>query len=401
MSRHRLPAVMPTSTEAPATEAPVAANKPAIPGGNTFHRYPFWAPRFWHGMTTGVWLRLVVRNHFRISFLRWGLFFTVTCVSVLNTFLWLVQKLFLGRRVERTKLEQPPVFIIGHWRSGTTYLHELLVLDDRFAYPTTYQCFAPTHFLISNWFVTQFMNFLLPSKRPMDNMAAGWHLPQEDEFALCNLGLGSPYFTMAFPNEPPQDEEYLDLKELSVDERERWKRGVLGFLKHVAYHQPDKPIVLKSPPHTARVRTLLELFPEARFVHIVRDPHVVFLSTLRLWRSLYQVQGLQVDDGHDVSEYVLEAFERMYRSLEEDRDLLRPSQFYEVRYEDLVRDPLGQLQAMYDQLGLGDFEHVRPTLEVHLQRTKDYKTNKFELSDDTKRLVDQRWGEFAQRYGYV
>ncbi len=108
-----------------------------------------------------------------------------------------------------------------------------------------------------------------------------------------------------------------------------------------------------------------------------------------------------MDDGHDVSEYVLEAFERMYRSLEEDRQLLRPSQFYEVRYEDLVRDPLGQLQALYDQLGLGDFEHVRPTLEAHLQRTKDYKTNKFELSDDTRRLVDQRWGEFARTYGYA
>jgi omega-hydroxy-beta-dihydromenaquinone-9 sulfotransferase len=392
---------MPTSTEAPAAERPVAApTKPAIPGGDKFHRYPFWAPRFWHGMTTGVWLRLVGRNRFRISFLRLGLFCTVTTVSLINTFLWLVQKLIFGRRIERIPLKHAPIFIVGHWRSGTTYLHELMVLDDRFSYPTTYQCFAPSHFLVSNWFVTHFMNFLLPSKRPMDNMATGWRLPQEDEFALCNLGLGSPYFTMAFPNQPPQGEEYLDLKELSDAERERWKEVMLSFLKHVAYHQPDKPIVLKSPPHTARVRTLLELFPQAKFVHIVRDPYVVFLSTVRLWRSLYQVQGLQIDDGHDVSEHVLAAFERMYRSLEEDRELLPPSQFYEVRYEDLVRDPVGQLQSMYEQLNLGDFEHVRPNLAAQVQRSKDYKTNKYEISDDAKQLVDDRWGDFARRYGY-
>ena len=35
-----------------------------------------------------------------------------------------------------------------------------------------------------------------------------------------------------------------------------------------------KRIVLKSPAHTARVRVLLELFPKARFVHIIRDPVV-------------------------------------------------------------------------------------------------------------------------------
>jgi hypothetical protein len=311
-----------------------------------------------------------------------------------------VQKALLGRRVEHSTIEHPPVFIIGHWRSGTTYLHELLVLDDRFAYPTTYECFAPSHFLISNWLVARYMKFLLPSKRPMDNMAAGWHLPQEDEFALCNLGLGSPYKTMAFPNLPPQDVEYLDLKELSAQERARWKRGMFSFLKHVTYRKP-RPIVLKSPPHTARVRTLLELFPDAKFVHIVRDPVNVYMSTVRLWRSLYQVQGLQADNGHDITDYVLSTFERMYRSFEEDRPLLNGNQYYEVRYEDLVSDPVGQIRAMYQQLNLGDFGHVRPRLEAFLEAKKDYQTNRFEPPEEIRSLVAERWGEFARKYGYA
>ncbi len=391
---------MATEIAAPSqTALPPAKTAAAVPGGK-FHRYPFWAPRFWHGMTLGVWLRFAAANGFRISPTRWPMALGITIVSLFNSALWLLQKLLLGRRIERSAIEHPPVFIIGHWRSGTTYLHELLVLDDRFTYPTTYECFAPSHFLISNWLVARYMKFLLPSKRPMDNMAAGWHLPQEDEFALCNLGLGSPYKTMGFPNRPPQDAEYLDLKELSSIDRDRWKRGMLSFLKHVAYRKP-RPIVLKSPPHTARVRTLLELFPDAKFVHIVREPVNVFMSTVRLWRSLYQVQGLQADNGHDVTEYVLSTFERMYRSFEEDRPLLTEDQYYEVRYEDLVADPVAQIRAMYEQLDLGDFAQLRPRLEAFLEAKKDYQTNRFEPPEEIRTMVAERWGEFAKRYGYA
>ena len=386
-----------TTRKSDSTEKPAA--KPAgVPGGE-FHRYPWWAPRFWHGMTLGVWLRFVVQNRFRVSPSRWPMAVGVTIVSLLNTALRLLQIVLFGRRVKRSTLEHPPIFIIGHWRSGTTYLHELLVLDNRFAFPTTYECFAPSHFLVSAWLVARYMKFLLPEKRPMDNMATGWDLPQEDEFALCNLGLGSPYKTMGFPNLPPQDVEYLDLKELSDEERRQWRRGVLSFLKHVAYRKP-RPIVLKSPPHTARVRTLLELFPGAKFIHIVRDPVKVYMSTVRLWRSLYEVQGLQADNGHDVSEYVLTTFERMYGSFEEDRPLLKPGQYYEVRYEDLVRAPADQLRAIYEALSLGDFEQVRPRLEEFLEAKKDYKTNRFEAPEEVRTMVAERWGEYAKRYGY-
>jgi hypothetical protein len=351
-------------------------------------------------MTVGVWLRFAARNGFRISPTRWPMAVLITLVSLFNTLLWLVKELIYGGGVEKSELTHAPIFIVGHWRSGTTYLHELLVLDDRFAFPTTYECFAPSHFLVSDWLIARYMKFLLPSKRPMDNMAAGWDLPQEDEFALCNLGVGSPYTTMGFPNRPPQDVEYLDLKDLDETQRARWKAGMLSFLKDVAYRKP-RPIVLKSPAHTARIRTLLELFPQAKFVHIVRDPVNVFMSTVRLWRSLYDVQGLQVDDGHDITEYVLSTFERMYDSFEEDRTLLKENQYYEVRYEDLVADPVEQVRAMYQKLDLGDFEHVRPKLEAFLEAKKDYQTNRFEPPEEVRAIVGERWGEFARRYGYA
>ena len=105
--------------------------------------YPAWSPRFWHGMAVSSWLRLMLPRLHRIHPLRMPMALIVTGCSVVNSVLSLLQKLVYGRAIARTELDQAPIFILGHWRSGTTYLHELLVLDERFAFPTTYECFAP------------------------------------------------------------------------------------------------------------------------------------------------------------------------------------------------------------------------------------------------------------------
>src|SRR5207253_2727392 len=105
------------------------------------------------------------------------------------------------------------------------------------------------------------------------------------------------------------------------------------FLKQVVY-KSGKRLVLKSPPHTARVKTLKEMFPKAIFIHIVRDPYVVFSSTVNLWKILYRTHGLQVPTFAGLEEDVLRTFTRMYERLEEGKKLLGPEQFYELRYED-------------------------------------------------------------------
>ena len=221
-----------------------------------------WIPRFWDGMGFSTWLRLLVRNRFAIAPSRVPMAIIVTVVSLMNSFFWLVQAALYGRKIAATEVEDDPIFVIGHWRSGTTLLHELLILDPRHTYADTFACFAPSHFLVSGWLFKPLLRALLPAKRPMDNMAAGWDRPQEDEFALCNLGVPSPYLTISFPNRPPQCEEYLDLARLSPRQRERWKRGLMWFLRCVTLRQ-RKRIVLKSPQHTCRVKTLLEMFPRA------------------------------------------------------------------------------------------------------------------------------------------
>jgi hypothetical protein len=360
--------------------------------------YHFWAARFWHGMLLGSWLRLVRRNGVRISLTRWPLAFTITCATVFNSLVRPLQELLLGAQIARTQIKDAPIFIVGHWRSGTTLLHELLVLDARYTFPTTYECLAPNHFLISAWLVTRF-KFLLPERRPMDNMAAGWDRPQEDEFALCNMGLPSPYLTMAFPNEPPQHSEYLTLEGLSEPEVQRWKAGLEWFLKRITFRNP-KRIILKSPPHTGRIKTLLELFPDARFVHIVRDPYALFGSTVKLWKTLYKFQALQEPNHDCLEEYVFSCFERIYEKFQRDRELVDPARFFEVRYEDLVRSPIEQMRALYEHLGLGDFDTALPKLQAYFKDREDYRTGTYPIPDELRERIDRRWGPYMRRYGY-
>jgi omega-hydroxy-beta-dihydromenaquinone-9 sulfotransferase len=358
-----------------------------------------WIPRFWDGMNISGWLGLLVRNHFAIAPQRIAMAIIVFMVSLVNFVLWAIQTIFLGRRIKRTMLKDDPIFVIGHWRSGTTLLHELLVLDGRNTFPDTYACFAPNHFLISAWIFKPLLNFLLPASRPMDNMAAGWDRPQEDEFALCNMGVRSPYLTIVFPNRPPQDQDYLDLEGLQPEAIGRWKSKLLWFLQCLTLRK-DKRIVLKSPPHTCRIKVLLDLFPKAKFVHIVRDPYVLFPSTVNLWKRLYKDQGLQSPKCVGLDEHVFKTFERMYEVFERDRHLIGPGQFCEVHYEDLISQPIRQMQRIYEELELGDFDAARPAIETYMAGQKDYKTNRYKITDEQRAEITRRWEKYLVQYGY-
>jgi hypothetical protein len=344
---------------------------------------------------------LLTRNRFNVAPVRWSMVATVTATSILNSFSSVFERLLFNHRIRQVKLKEPPLFVLGHWRSGTTLLHELLMMDPRHTCPNTYQTMAPHHFLWTEWFLPSLIRWALPKKRPMDAMNAGWDRPQEDEFALVNLGMPSPYLVWAFPNHGPVADEYLDLRNLTEDERERWKRTWRDFVHRVAL-LGNQRIVLKSPTHTARLRTILEVFPDAKFVHIVRDPLVVFPSTVRLWKSLSEVQGFQHlrKDAGWIDRHVLDTFVRMYECFEQDRELVPPGRLIDIRYEDLTADPVQQMSHVYQELDLGDFGEVEPGIMRYAMKSRDYKTNKYQLPPEIADQVRGRWAPFFQRYGY-
>lgn len=360
-----------------------------------------WAPHFWIGCDAFAWSRLLVRSRFAVHWSKWYVAAAVTVISVAHTALRCLQRVLYGRRVDRTPLSQAPVFIIGHWRSGTTLLHELLIRDPRHACPTTYECLAPHHFLISRSWLPRLFWWLMPSRRPMDNMPAGWDRPQEDEFALCMLGQPSPYLRMAFPNTLPADDGSLDLTGLTGPELRDWKRAFRRFMREVTFVNRGRRLILKSPPHTSRIPTLLSLFPDARFVHIVRDPYVVYPSTINLWQALYRYQGLQRPTFEGLRDDVFETYVRMYDRLNDTRDLVPAGRFFELRYEDLLCDPVRCLETLYRAVDLGDFEPARKHVEAYVAGMRNYETNRYELTSEDRETITRRWGHIARQYGYT
>lgn len=361
---------------------------------------PSWhSAAIWMGADFFALLRIFYKNGFRIRPWYLGDALIDFAFSLGNTSLKGLEYLLYERRIYRVELADDPVFIIGHWRTGTTMLHELFALDERFRCPNTYECFVPNHFVLTERWLKSWSGFVLPPNRPFDNMEMGWDLPQEDEFALMNLGRPSPYASIAFPNCPPLDWNHLDLTELRPAELRRWQKSLVRFVKQLIYVKSGR-VVLKSPTHTSRVPALLEIFPKARFINLVRNPYKVFPSTVRLWKGLYSSHGYQKPKFAGLEERVFESFEKMHERLEATRSLILPDRICDLRYEDLVRDPVGQTRALYERLELGDFTPVAPAIEAYCARHADYKTNRHELAPEIRTEIARRWRPYFERYGY-
>lgn len=379
-----------------------AAKSKSVPSKTRTNFYPFWSPRFWHGMQIGDYLKLLASNRFRVDLSRWPMAGGVAFCSAVNWSLGVLQKLTCGRRVANTKIEQPPLFVIGHWRSGTTLLHELLALDERFSYPSTYDCFCPHHFLLTRPYFSWLVSAVLPKHRPMDKMVNGVDLPQEDEFALCTLGAPTPYFRVAFPNGPVVHEEFFDMENVAQDKLDRFHDALTYFLRALTYRD-KKRLILKSPPHTGRIGRLTSWFPGAKFVHISRNPYEVFASTIRLWKSLDTVQGFQkprYDDAalHDL---IFKGYDLMYGGyFRHSRNLIDNQQLLEIRYEDLVAQPRQTVEKIYQTLELGDFESIAPKIEQYFAKRKDYRANQNPVDDSLKAEIKKRWHQYIDQYGY-
>jgi hypothetical protein len=303
-------------------------------------------------MGLGGWLRLLARQRFRIGPRYIPAALVTTLHAPLNSMLGLVQKAIYRQRIAAVQLDPPPVFILGHWRCGTTLLHELLALHPAHSAPSNVQCLLPSHFLLTERWARLLLARVLPEQRVMDPMRLGADSPQEDEFALCNLGLPSPYLWIAFPN-GGYDRNWEALTGLPDKCVLRWKTSYLAFLKSVALARPGR-LVIKNPLHSFRIPILEELFPGARYIHITRHPAETFSSSMRMWRALRAHHGYQTADDAGLERHVLETGLRLYGAIAEGRASVSDDRWCETRYEDLVAHPHEVLAHIHDKLQLAD-----------------------------------------------
>ena len=351
------------------------------------------------GITTGDWFRLLRENHFRVDLVYWHRVAFVTLLSAINSFHRRREEKLFSEQVAVTSV-LPPVFILGHWRSGTTHLHNLLAQDGRFAFANTYQVVNPHTFLTTEEVNSRRFAWMLPKTRPMDAMAMDFQSPQEDEFAPCLMSLRSLYLGISFPRHEARYARYLTFDGVPETEIDEWKNALLWFFKKLTFKY-GKPLVLKSPPHTARVRLLLEMFPDARFVHIHRHPYEVFQSCRHYHDTATWYSYLQRPDLERIDEEILGRYQRMYDAYFRDRPLIREERFHEIRFEDLERDPIGELRGLYGKLGLGDFSEAEPAIRRYLESISGYRKNRFATLDEAAReKVARAWKRGFDEWNY-
>ena len=306
-----------------------------------------------------------------------------------------------GRRIRQAEIHPQPLFLLGFWRSGTTLLHNLLAMDSQWGFVNTYQAAMPDSFLAGQRRVRRMIESRLPVDRGVDNIPVDLAMPQEEEIALmCSSGL-SPYVSLNFPRTADGTLEYLFPGDgLSRRNRERWQAEYIKLLKAASLYMAGKPLVLKSPSNTSRIAALLELFPEARFVYLQRNPYDTLRSYVHLLRLMNGWHALQSVDFDELLLRQVKIYRRMAEAYLVQRELIPAGRLVEIRYEELEQDKMGQMRRIYEALGLDGYDDFEPRLAEYVTSIADFQKNPAHVSPQVIELVNEYVPFLVSQYSY-
>ena len=333
---------------------------------------------------------------------RYGLrLLLIIVTSVVSAPLRLLESLRYGRVINETKVHEMPIFIVGHWRSGTTHLHNLMIQDANFGFVSMYQSVVPECSLVGGHWLKRILARIIPLKRPMDNMEWPLDAPQEEEFPLAKMMPWGFYVNFLFPSKTRElFRRYVLMDEAPAGVEAEFLHNYLKILKIASLRCGGKRLVLKNPVNTARMTRLLKIFPNARFIHIHRSPYEVFMSTQGLHQNLLTLATLQKINLRTAKETVLILYESMMRRYFAERELVPSGHLVEVRYANLVQNPLGELERIYCQLQLPGFERALPAFTAYTNAQQSYEKNSHQISEADRCLVNEHWRFAFETLGY-
>jgi len=356
-----------------------------------FHQQPF------AGGSLSNWLRMLMRNRFRVSPVYVARAAYVSLLSTVTALPRLVEHRYDD---EIAGQDVSPVFILGHFRSGTTFLHTLMSHDPSLGYMSTFQTMLPGNFIWKAGLFKRILADSLPETRPMDNVEMAADYPYEEEYAVANICPYSFYHGWYFPRRMRHYFDRYALMQAPSREITGWKTIYDYLLRKVAYAAGQPRLLLKNPCNTARVKELLELYPDAKFVHIYRNPYHVFFSTRRLYDNILPLYALQEYDRDDVTENILYCYRAMYDRFFEQRSLIPDGNLVEIRYEDFVARPLDTLRHIYTRLNLPRFEEAEQHFADYVASQRDYTPRRYDIGRDMQERIYRHWHPTIDRWKY-
>jgi hypothetical protein len=298
-------------------------------------------------------------------------------------------------------MPESPVFILGHWRIVTTLLHNLLCQDKQFSYVTTYQGVFVNVFFSGRWFFRPIMKALMPDRRATDNVKLAAGLPQEEGFALANMGSFAFYTYWYFPKLwRTFYKKYVRCEHVSKTDILYYRKQYRKLIAQSIRFHGRKGFVSKNPPNTGRINELLEMFPNARFIYIYRNPMMVFQSTVHFFTDTMAALQMQKISKEELEELVFGCYQSLIQDYEQQKSLIPEGHLVEIRYEDFVKDPLPAIESIYTQLDLSSYADALPAFQTYLESQQKFHRTKRQFTEDEKVRVKQRLAFAFDLYGY-
>lgn len=351
------------------------------------------------GITFGHWLRLLKQNQFKVAPGALPKALMITYLSLLNSSVAKKEEKNFSEQIASTELVADPVFVLGHWRSGTTFLHNILSHDPRFAFTNIFECRNPLTFL-SRQKLFEMRKRIQAESRPTDNVQIDFTSPGEEEFPVAILSKMSPLYGWLFPNNDAYWERFATFEDVSQAEQDEWKSQFHYYLKKLTFLY-KKQLILKSPLNTGRIRLLHELYPQAKFIHIHRNPYHVFQSTRKMYDTAVKLSALNSGSERDVNQLILERYKTMYDAFMEQKELLTTESFCDVSFEKLESQPLDVLEKIYTDLKIAGFEQAIESFRPYLDSIKGYQKNAHpQLPDDLRKRINVAWEPYFKYWQY-
>ncbi len=353
------------------------------------------------GVRLDVWLKLLKENKIDKKFYLQAA--VITMESALLTPLAYLEYLLFWLPIQFTKLEKDPIYVVGFWRSGTTYLQNLLTRDPQFGWFDPVSTITFSNSILLRKPLTMLARNGLKGARAMDNLDFELELPMEEAHACTNLTDLSISHMMAFPDHG-KGGKYVNAiftDALSSKDRKRFYSVYNYMLKKLTFMKGGKQLLLKSPDNTARIAFLKRAYPRAKFINIYRNPYTVVRSALNMFRIEMDKYALSesVSDQYLLDRVCL-IFERVYRRAFRDLDRLGPCDKIEIKYEEFVEHQEEYIEQIYKQLGIRNYDKAYPYLKEYMDSMKEYQTNTYDYSPELIQRVNDRLAFYFERYGY-
>lgn len=324
-------------------------------------------------------------------------------INLINMPFRTYERWFINPRFKKEEISTPPVFIIGHWRSGTTHLHNLLSCDPNMGFVTTYQgVFPDTLFIKTGRFIFKsFTRLLIPRRRKGDNVTLDPDNPQEEEFALGDKTAACYYYFWMFPRDTLYFyEKFIRFRGIKSKTLEAWKNDYRLMIAKALKNTGGKTFLSKNPSNTGRIKVLLEMFPDAKFIYIHRNPVEVYLSTRNFFEKMMPPLQLQTISKAEIDENILTVYKNILSDYESQKGLIPSGNLTEVRFSDLEKNPVEMAGQIYDQLKLPGFKEARQEFVNYTNQMKGYKKNEHTIQQLKLGVILKEWDFAMKSYNY-